>query len=1118
MNRRPSFESKILKSFAVASIVVVGVAALLIKISLDAISTTDWVQHTYQVLNDLAQIKANTVRIELSTQNFRITGDNAYLFRRNETIADRERLMQRVKETTQDNKSQQELFWQLREVINQRLQISKHSEMLRQTQGVSAATEFVANSPLQETRVRVYKLLGDMEENELHLLDDRLIEQKKSRQVMVVCGLIASLLLLLLLTSTFALIRRQFREIRSANSLLQEREENLSITLHSIGDGVIATDAAGCVIRMNPVAERLTGWSFAEARGLNIGDIFNITNEKTREPVINPITRVLETKEVQSLANHTIIISKNGVESPISDSAAPILDTSGQMRGAVLVFRDVINERRTEQFLAEQKSLLELQVAEQMRRLREGEEQFRQIINTVPALIAYVDAEEHYVYANELYKEQFVPQGVEIRGHTVREILGDRRYAYASPFIKKALEGTPQTYDWEPFPGVWQIIRYMPHRDEQQVVTGYYVQGIDITERKITEQQIQQLNIQLEQHVHDLEQASRALKVLSAGNRAMLRASDEGELLDSMCNAIVESGNYPMALIYYCDEGEPATLKLVSQCYSKRGPYSRYPATDERSPYLEASNLIREAIMLGEALVSHNVHQEPLSNNMDAGYNRSSIACPLRHHGAVIGALVIYDNRFDSFTPDETVVLSEAADDLAFGIGILRARVAQKQIEENLYQINHFDALTGLANSNLFTETLALAIESAKRESQTFAILQTNIERLSEINDTLGFDQGDLVLREFGNRLSIAISEHGTVARLRGDEFAILLPGGDIKTALNAVRDVTEALAMPFQLAGVPLDLSTKFGIATFPEHGTTLHELFRHVDIATHQAKRKGLQQVVFDPISNPHQAQRLAMAAELKQAIENGDLVLYLQPKVKQSTREVCGAEGLVRWQHREKGLIPPCDFIELAEHTGLIKPLTEWVINAAQALLHDWAGTDVIVPIAVNLSPRNFRDDNLVEKIQSSLRHWRTPEGLLEIEITESTVMDDADFAIGVLHQLRQLGILLSIDDFGTGYSSLAYLQRLPVDYIKIDQSFVRQMASSRDSAAIVRSTIDLVHDLGRKAIAEGVETQENWDSLALLGCDILQGYLLAKPMPANEFPDWVRQFRIANEKLI
>jgi EAL domain-containing protein (putative c-di-GMP-specific phosphodiesterase class I) len=325
------------------------------------------------------------------------------------------------------------------------------------------------------------------------------------------------------------------------------------------------------------------------------------------------------------------------------------------------------------------------------------------------------------------------------------------------------------------------------------------------------------------------------------------------------------------------------------------------------------------------------------------------------------------------------------------------------------------------------------------------------------------------------------------------------------------VQRLAAMLSRPFPIADIMLDVSVTTGVALFPQHGETPHDLYRHMDIAVHQAKKKGVAYRVFDPAQNQVQSHRLNMAGELRRAIEGGDLQLYLQPKVAMATGQVCGAEGLVRWKHAERGLVPPSEFIGLAEHTGLIRPLTEWVIDAALRLNHVWQEQGCAQPIAVNLSARNLRDEGLLDTIRKQRATWSVAAGLLKLEITESAVMDDAEFALRVLHSLRDDGIPLYIDDFGTGYSSLSYLQKLPVEYIKIDQSFVRDMATSKDSAAIVRSTIDLVHDLGRKAVAEGIETRAAWDQLAALGCDFAQGYYIARPMPAEAFPSWVQDFQ-------
>lgn len=1113
MKLHTSFETRVLVAFGIAVMVVIGLTMTTWKVARDAAGAADRVTHSHDVLDSLARIKADTLQIEFSTQSFRISGDAARLVERDASILTRDTALRHVKQLTTDNTHQQERISRLSEVLTERMAISKHVELLRKTQGLEAASVYVAGAPLRETRERTYLLLGAMEKEERQLLQARGTEQMRARQNMVTAGALVATLLLLLLAATYTLIRRQFRDAEASRRALANNEESLSTTLYSIGDGVLATDTLGHITRMNPVAEALTGWPIAQALGHPVDEVFCIVHEQTRAPAVVPVMTVLSTGRIQGLANHTMLIARDGHEHPIADSAAPIRDTAGQMTGVVLVFRDVSAEREAHRMIREQNELLEQRVQERTLQLQESEGHLRSVISSVPALIAFVDAHQRYVYVNQQYQERFAPARSDISGCTVSDILGPERYAIASPLIAKVLQGDPQSYDWQPFPGVWQVISYLPKRDDQHRVIGYYVLGSDITERKHAEEKITALNSELEAHVRELEHVSRGLRTLSAGNHAMLRATDEQGLLASMCDAIVAAGGYTMAVVWYRMDDESSSLWAMAE--------SGYPDGLDALRRLKLSWADNEhgrgaaarAVRSGQTSVVSDMLSDPnyapwrsfLNGNV------SALACPLRVDNEVIGALTIYHHEKNTFALGEADLLTESADDLAFGIATLRARSEQQKTQETMHRLTRYDALTGLPNETQFTEFLAAAIETGGRLNQPFAVLQTNIEQLGDINDTLGFGQGDQLLQEFATRLGSAAPAAAKVARLRGNEFAILLPDCGKESAIAVVHHFNTQLRQPFHLADISLDVTAKAGISLFPAHGSTPHDLYRHVDIAIHQAKKKGLDFVVFDPASSQGQSHRLNMAGELRRAIDAGDLTLYLQPKVEMATGRVCGAEGLVRWRHAERGLIMPGEFISLAENTGLIKPLTEWVIDTGLRLNHDWQRAGCALPIAVNLSARNLRDENLLEKVCQMQSAWGVAAGLLELEITESTVMDDAEYSLRVLHGLRNAGIPLYIDDFGTGYSSLGYLQSLPVAYIKIDQSFVYSMSSSNESAVIVRSTIDLAHDLGRKVVAEGVETQAHWNLLAAYGCDIAQGYFLAKPMPAEDFQNWVKQFR-------
>lgn len=1109
---RSSFESKVAVAFVAAALVVIALAAATWKIADDAAKAAGMVARSHEVLNDLARTRGYTLQIELTTQSFRLSGDAAHLAERDDAMAAREGSLESIRQLTVDSAAQQQRWTELRETLNQRMAIARQVELLRKTQGPEAANAFVAKAPLRATRARTYQLLSDMDTDARRRLAQRETTHAQARQTLVAAGTLVAAMLAALLTGTYLLIRRQLRATEAGQQALADNEESLRTTLHSIGDAVLATDTDGRITRMNPVAERLTGWPLVQAKGRLVDAVFRIVNEQTRKPAPVPVAAVLATGEIQGLANHTALIARDGTEYPIADSAAPIRDAHGQLRGVVLVFRDVSAEREAERIIREQNALLAADVRQRTEQWRESESHLRGVISAVPALIAYVNAERRYVYVNDQYRERFAPEREDITGCTVREILGEDRYAIACPLIDLALAGAPQAYDWQPFTGVWQTIQYVPRHQDDGGVAGYYVLGTDITERKRFEERIQTLNIELEQRVRELEHVSRALRTLSAGNRAMLRASEEQALLESMCQAIVTEGGYGIAVVWFKGEGADQALRPVAECGYPGGMAMLNVLGLNLTDTAQGQGITSTAIRFGVVRLVRNMQTDP---NHAVWRDRffgatSGLSCPLRVGGEIIGALSIYDPEPDTFGDDEIKLLTESADDLAFGIATLRARAEQERVRAAMHHMMRHDVLTGLPNAIEFTEALAAAIEGPAA-SAPFSILQLNVERLGEINDVLGTSRGDQILQAFGQRLRESVPAEALVARLRGDEFAILAPARDGGAAMALADALEDNLSRPFPIADIELDVSAKIGIASYPEHGSTAQELLRRMGKALYQAKARGLARFVFEATEQQDQTGRLNMAGELRRAIGGGQLRLFLQPKVVFSSGRVCGAEALVRWQHPQRGLIPPGVFIGLAEQTGLIKPLTEWVIVAALDVLHDWQARGCALPIAINLSARNFRDDQLFAKCRRWLEERGVGRGLLEVEITESTVMEDAEYALRVLHGLRDEGIPLYVDDFGTGYSSLSYLQKLPVDYIKIDQSFVAGMPGNRDSAAIVRSTIDLVHDLGCGTVAEGVETREHWDMLATLGCGVAQGYFIAKPMPAEEFQHWAADYR-------
>lgn len=417
------------------------------------------------------------------------------------------------------------------------------------------------------------------------------------------------------------------------------------------------------------------------------------------------------------------------------------------------------------------------------------------------------------------------------------------------------------------------------------------------------------------------------------------------------------------------------------------------------------------------------------------------------------------------------------------------------------------DSLSGLPNRALFTDRLEQAIVAAARSAGRFACVIVDLDRFKEINDTLGHDVGDAVLREVAARLDHGLRESDTVARLGGDEFAILLPGASVREAMRIAAKLLHLLEEPVTLEDQSFVIGASIGIALYPEHGERAAQLMQRADVAMYVAKRNGSGYALYDSEEDHHSPGRLAFLAELRGALDRGELELHFQPKVHLASGTVRAVEALVRWQHPSRGLILPEEYIALAEQTGLIRPITAWVLGEAVRQCRDWQAAGRDLSVSVNLSMRNLHDAQFPGVVGALLMNAGIDPQAIVLEITESAVMADSQRALEALRRLRQMGVRLSIDDFGTGYSSLSHLKRMPVSELKIDRSFVTDMHANDDDAIIVRSTIDLAHNLGLTVTAEGVEGEDAYTVLSVLGCDLAQGYYISPALPARELEDWL-----------
>ena len=480
------------------------------------------------------------------------------------------------------------------------------------------------------------------------------------------------------------------------------------------------------------------------------------------------------------------------------------------------------------------------------------------------------------------------------------------------------------------------------------------------------------------------------------------------------------------------------------------------------------------------------------------------LAAPLHEAGRIVGVLTVTDRIDDvsTFDADDAKLLRALAGHASVALAnnalVERVRSAAEQTEH----LSLHDPLTGLPNRLHFHQRLERRLET----TGSAAVLLMDLDRFKEVNDTLGHDVGDQLLRKVAQRLSRLGKDETFVARLGGDEFAVMLANDEVHVE-GMVQRITRDFSRPIRLDDIELDVSASIGIALAPRDGSSAALLLRRAEVAMYDAKRRLAGVEHYSSDRDPYSARRLSLISDLARALEDGLLELHYQPQAEPSTGRVTGVEALLRWRHPVWGNIPPDEFIPLAEHTGLIRPLTQFVLETAVQQCAAWQAAGTPVVMAVNVSMRNLLEPELAAVVARLLVQANLPAGLLKIEVTETAIVADAGRALRALDGLVALGLSISVDDFGTGYSSLTRLRALPVHEVKIDRAFVRDLAGSTADLAIVRAVISLGHDLGLRVVAEGVEDHGAWRILEGLGCDLLQGYLLAKPMPAADMTGWL-----------
>lgn len=623
---------------------------------------------------------------------------------------------------------------------------------------------------------------------------------------------------------------------------------------------------------------------------------------------------------------------------------------------------------------------------------------------------------------------------------------------------------------------------------EPPIFTGFLR---DISQRKEAEARILRLN--------------RLYRTLSHTSALILRAGDRTALFSGICRIAKEQGGFLMPWVGLID-AESDSLRLEEHCEDESARVPDFPAGGRaREGPGPIATAIRESriVIVNDAV--NPVHDSVWREWNERHGIRSLAVMPLRMRGSVIGVFVL-KSATPRFFDDEDIgaLLREMADEISYALDRLDLEEKHRDAQSRLSHLAHYDQLTGLPNRGLFCERLLHGIAQAARNAWKLGVVFVDLDRFKTVNDTIGHTAGDELLRQVAARLVECVRGEDTVSRLSGDEFAVVLAHlADVDDAGLVAAKVLRQLERPFRVESVDIVVTASIGITLYPEDGENPDILMRNADVALYNAKARGRNNSQFyTGEMNARALAKLQLESRLRGALARNEFVLHYQPKVDVESGSICGFEALLRWQPPGEALVPPGEFIPLLEETGLITPVGEWVVQAATEQAARWRDAGLkAVPIAINLSARQLRHAGFSVAVANALRDRALEARLIEVEVTESSLMDNPEEARKALLELKTLGVTLAIDDFGTGYSSLAYLKRFPFDTLKIDRSFVRDINTDPEDATIARTIIALAHSLALTVVAEGVETEEQLEFLVANRCDQAQGFLFSKPVPAD-----------------
>ncbi|HKS18739.1 MAG TPA: EAL domain-containing protein [Bradyrhizobium sp.] len=610
------------------------------------------------------------------------------------------------------------------------------------------------------------------------------------------------------------------------------------------------------------------------------------------------------------------------------------------------------------------------------------------------------------------------------------------------------------------------------------------------------------------------ERLTRMFAALSATNEAIMRAKSRTELFELVCEAATKGGNFTSTLIALARPDE-VFLEVVAVAGHDRERASKVRSSaDAGRP--EGQGITGSAFRTRQPYISNDYLSEfqaggHFHNIIRESGTRSGAALPLLKDGEAIGVLAFFSGELDAFSPELIGLLQRLAENLSFAINNFDRADEKAKADERIEYLASHDSLTHLPNREMFNSLLRHAIDAAHRYRRRFAVLFIDLDRFKVINDSLGHDAGDMLLVEIANRLRGVLRASDVVARLGGDEFVVILEETAARHDVERIAgQLLSVLGQPLQLSGHECHTTASIGIAMYPLDGTDMQTLTKSADMAMYLAKEDGKNAFRFFTKEIKVQSiERLTLETALRRALERAQFSLHYQPKVDMISGQITGVEALLRWDHPEFGLVPPMQFIPLAEETGVIVPIGRWVLKEACTRNMAWQRRGLRpVSMAVNLSPRQFGDERLLHDIDDALAESGMAPGLLQLEVTESMVMRNVSRAIKVLNAIQSRGIRLAIDDFGTGYSSMSLMKQFPIDTIKIDRSFVRDLPKDSEDQAIAQAIISMGKALGMTVIAEGVETVEQQSFLRDHFCDEMQGYLFSKPLPAQQLARLLR----------